>query len=394
MQDFSWQKCAILWGAAKSVSQFRILIKFRQPSPHQASLIAWRAALQRLPDGTQMNFIFWPCHRFTHDLQRRQHLSASALSLPINAVFLWRTDGAPRAHGRWSWDESARVWPEITDTIVGPEWNAAILLLSWKVTDPFCSRATERPKLLAVPTTLPLSLGHGGPCVLWAVGLMVPWALCETRDPRELCTELSLCQKNVPQSLHEWCLLRYYYVFHHLRFTSHGLWNMFSGNRGLRVGWKVAKVTVAYLNVWALTEHCHLTTRNCRCRYFLDNSISSSLLTECDILNKLRFSCPAEVKYGCRAEQTFKTTYSCTGERERNILGGKRKDAYNKNLYKKMFHTSWCCSVHRQILHPGTVEHLTPRCRDFSNYGWQLPIRVGGGSPLEVPGRIRSAPQH
>lgn len=26
-------------------------------------------------------------------------------------------------------------------------------------------------------------------------------------------------------------------------------------------------------------------------------------------------------------------------------------------------------SVHHRILHPGTAEHLTPRRRDFSNYG-------------------------
>lgn len=48
--------------------------------------------------------------------------------------------------------------------------------------------------------------------------------------------------------------------------------------------------------------------------------------------------------------------------------GGKKQVRNKKNILENV-PTSWCCSVHHQILHPGTVEHLTPCCRDFSNYG-------------------------
>lgn len=62
------------------------------------------------------------------------------------------------------------------------------------------------------------------------------------------------------------------------------------------------------------------------------------------------------------------------GEKERKILGKEMEREIKKNCIKKthigkMFPPLGACSVHRQILHPGIVEHLTPCCRDFSNYG-------------------------
>ena len=64
-----------------------------------------------------------------------------------------------------------------------------------------------------------------------AVSCRFDGALGTRRDPgsTRFAQSLSLCQKNVPQSPHEWCLLWYYHVFHQTRFISRGSWNMFAG---------------------------------------------------------------------------------------------------------------------------------------------------------------------
>lgn len=62
------------------------------------------------------------------------------------------------------------------------------LLLSWKVTNPFCLRAsTRQARVLTVATTLPPCAGHrGGPCALRAVSLTAPRALGGSRHPSTL----------------------------------------------------------------------------------------------------------------------------------------------------------------------------------------------------------------
>lgn len=75
--------------------------------------------------------------------------------------------------------------------------NLALVMESDKS---LCSRAMRQPKVLGVPTTLTLYLGHWGPCVPQAVSLMVPWALCGAQDPHALHTVVTLSEKCTAES--------------------------------------------------------------------------------------------------------------------------------------------------------------------------------------------------
>lgn len=148
---------------------------------------------------------------------------------PDHRCFLWR---ASNEHGHWSRDQSTSAWQWITDARAGPEWNAAILLLSSKVTNAFVRRAIRQLKLLTATTTLPQYLRHWGACALGAVSLMVPWALCGTQDPHAFAQSCHSVRK-MYRSLHEGHPLRYSHVFHQTRFISRGLWNMCSEIHGV-----------------------------------------------------------------------------------------------------------------------------------------------------------------
>lgn len=173
------------------------------------------------------------------------------------------------------------VYPCLTmdhDAWVGPGWNTAILPLSWKVTHPFVQGQWDNQKSL-VCQQLWLYIWDTGVHVCHK--LSVWWCPGHSVGPRihTLCTQLSLCQKNVPQTPHERCLLRYYHAFHQTRFISHGLWNMCGEIHGSHSGSKVREVIVAYLDLWAVSESCCLSSNNCLWKYFLENFLDNCLVS-------------------------------------------------------------------------------------------------------------------
>lgn len=125
--------------------------------------------------------------------------------------------------------------------------------LSRKMTVPFRSGIIELQNLVGSSTTLPPSLGHGGP-MLWAVDLTKPPGRSVGPEIHELCIELSLCQKNILQSLHERLPCESYNVFHQMWFTSRSLWKMFNGNMGCHPGQRLWwELIVACPKLWANT---------------------------------------------------------------------------------------------------------------------------------------------
>lgn len=144
--------------------------------------------------------------------QHKPHLFQSPM------FSLTDTQGAPRAAAQTPEFDHGSQMPRLVQDETSQSCSC-----HEKQTDFFCAGATELPKLLAVPTTLASIFGTWGS--VGSVSCRFDGALGARRDPRifALCTELSLCQKNVPLSLHEWCLLWYYHVFHQMRFGSHSL---------------------------------------------------------------------------------------------------------------------------------------------------------------------------
>lgn len=152
----------------------------------------------RSSSAPQMDFIFWPCHQFTHDLHRPEtSVSISPVSPDYRCV-LWRTERPQRTTvGKAEMNLSSTMDCRCHGWSGMKHYNLAPVMRSDRS---LCSRAKGGPKLLAVATTLPLSSRHGGPCVLRAVSLMVPWALCGTRDPHALHRVVTLSEKCTAES--------------------------------------------------------------------------------------------------------------------------------------------------------------------------------------------------
>lgn len=164
----------------------------------------------RSSSAPQMDFIFWPCHQFTHDLHRPEtSVSISPVSPDYRCV-LWRTERPQRTTvGKAEMNLSSTMDCRCYGWSGMKHYNLAPVMRSDRS---LCSRAKGGPKLLAVATTLPLSSRHGGPCVLRAVSLMVPWALCGTRDPHALHRVVTLSEKCTAES--SWMVpSRYCHVF-------------------------------------------------------------------------------------------------------------------------------------------------------------------------------------